>query len=133
MSKGISAHLTLAIQATTGKTMREFADQVMGLKYGTFMYRIRNGCLRLDDYIKILDVLPGYSFETLFWKQLPIAISSRQPSASLPPEPIEIKSSRQGEGATEPVHLVKEYPPEQKREPSPAPFVLPDLPLTMPD
>lgn len=133
MARGISAHLTLAIQAGTGMTMREFADQVMGLKYGTFLYRIRNGCLRLDDYFKILGALPGYTFETLFWKQLPVAISSRQAVTSFSPEPIETKVSRQSEGAERPGHLVKPYPPEQKKEGFAAPFVLPDLPLTMPD
>lgn len=126
MARGISAHLTLAIQAGTGMTMREFADQVMGLKYGTFMYRIRNGCLRLEDYFKILGALPGYTFETLFWKQLPVAISARQPVETIPaieiiPEPLRERI------------FAAPFPPEQKKEATSAPFVLPDLPLTMPD
>ena len=133
MAKGLAAHLTLAIQAGSGMTMKEFADRVMDLKYGTFMYRIRHGCLRLDDYFKILGALPGYTFETLFWKQVPVAISPLLTPASLPEPSIDIKRYRQAEGAVEPGHLVKEYPPEQKKESPAAPFVLPDLPLTMPE
>jgi len=126
MARGISAHLTLAIQAGSGMTMREFADQVMGLKYGTFMYRIRNGCLRLEDYFKILGALPGYTFETLFWKQLPVAISS-----PLYPGPEQFPRVVNKVAIESFIKLPEQ--PEQKKEAISAPFVLPDLPLTMPD
>ena len=56
--------LAKAIEAI-GMNTAQFATEVLGLKYATYSYRVRQGCLGLDDYHKII-VTTGRKFEDLF-------------------------------------------------------------------
>lgn len=57
--------LTKAIRKTTGLSMREFVEERLGIKYMTFLYRYKNGVLRLEDY-HALAYHTGMTFEQLF-------------------------------------------------------------------
>lgn len=57
--------LTKAIRKTTGLSMREFVESRLGIKYMTFLYRLKNGVLRLEDY-HVLSYHTGLPFEQLF-------------------------------------------------------------------
>lgn len=74
--------LTKAIQ-DFGMSPQQFAPEVLGLKYPTFQYRVRQGSLSLEDYHRILFTL-GRSFEELF----PNPFSGRE----LPQAPAQVQS-----------------------------------------
>lgn len=57
--------LTKAIRKTTGLSMRRFVEEHLGIKYQTFLYRKKNGVLRLEDY-HLLCYHTGMTFEQLF-------------------------------------------------------------------
>lgn len=57
--------LTKAIRKTTGLSMRRFVEDRLGIKYMTFLYRYKNGVLRLEDY-HVLSYHTGLTFEELF-------------------------------------------------------------------
>lgn len=57
--------LTRAIKASTGMRIADFAEQKLGLKYHTFITRVRMGGLRIEDLHKIC-FYTGYKFEFLF-------------------------------------------------------------------
>jgi hypothetical protein len=57
--------LTKAIRKTTGLSMRRFVEDRMGIKYMTFLYRYKQGVLRLEDY-HVLSYHTGMTFEQLF-------------------------------------------------------------------
>ncbi len=56
--------VTKALQAV-GFSPITFAQEHLGIKYNIFAYRVRNGCLKLEDIQKIL-AATGKDFETLF-------------------------------------------------------------------
>ncbi len=56
--------LVIAINAM-GLSLAEFSEQYMGLKTPTFRYRMEHGCLRLDDYHRVLKAT-GKKWEELF-------------------------------------------------------------------
>ena len=57
--------LTKTIRKSTGLSMREFVEGRLGIKYMTFLYRLKNGVLRLEDY-HVLSYHTGLTFEQLF-------------------------------------------------------------------
>ena len=57
--------LTKAIRKTTGMSMRQFVEERLGIKYQTFLYRLKSGVLRLEDY-HLLTYHTGLTFEQLF-------------------------------------------------------------------
>ena len=124
MASGIVSPFIRAIQETTGKRAPEFAETVLGLKYPTFIYRMRNGCLRYGDYLKICEAT-GLSLADLF-KLLGGDVVRIHPKKNDVITGLELLDPRVKE-------IILGSDPPQKKEPVEAPFVVMDLPLTMPD
>lgn len=126
MASGIVSPFIRAIQETTGKRTPEFAETVLGLKYPTFVYRMRNGCLRFTDYLKICEAT-GLSLADLFRLLGGDVVRSHgvqeSVQGSVSVNPIEVHKNGDD------VHRVE----DQVKEPLKMPFVVEDLPLTMPD
>lgn len=102
---GRPSKVTMAIIATLPDdwTIKRYVSEVLGLRYNTFNYRLKVGRLHIEDYLAIMKTT-GKTWEELFG------------DGSAQVRPVEVRVSRQGEGAIEPGHLVKEYPPEEKKK-----------------